>query len=482
MRQHRPSDSKGRVINVDVCVIGGGPAGSVTALRLAKLGHRVGLVERHAFPRYHVGESLTKGIWAIIDLLELRDTVLRAGYLDADRASIRWSQEYTEAISRDQSGIGLLVDRARFDAHLLSAAKSTGVGVIQPAQAREASRDASGWTVRVDAGSESCWIHAPYFVDASGRSRFLRGRCAVTSPPTVALCGYFSNDNPVETPRVEAVPDGWCWGAPIPGSLFSTMVFLDHSAVRNRRGEELERLWRSQLETTELFNRLAQRPLVRPLRAYSATTEHSLDPVGENFVRVGEASLSLDPLSSTGVERAMQSGCRAAIALHTMIRWPERRELCVGFCRDRHLETVTSHTAWALEFYGAVKRYGERPFWRARSESRGPAPQLSLTPSEREFKSVSQSARVRVSSAARFVDSACIVGDEILAHSALVHPSLTRPVAFVEGLPLKQLLAFVPSSATLGSLRALWSTRIPTAKADGLSAWLLENQILEVVK
>ncbi|HEY2925983.1 FAD-dependent oxidoreductase, partial [Piscinibacter sp.] len=43
---------------VDVCVIGGGPAGSASAIRLAQLGHRVVLVERAPRGRAHVGESL----------------------------------------------------------------------------------------------------------------------------------------------------------------------------------------------------------------------------------------------------------------------------------------------------------------------------------------------------------------------------------------------------------------------------------------
>jgi flavin-dependent dehydrogenase len=53
----------------DVCIVGGGPAGSITALQLALLGHRVCLFERSVFPRRQVGELLTRGIWPILDSL-----------------------------------------------------------------------------------------------------------------------------------------------------------------------------------------------------------------------------------------------------------------------------------------------------------------------------------------------------------------------------------------------------------------------------
>ena len=42
----------------DVLIIGAGPAGSAAAALLAPQGHRVLVLEREKFPRYHIGESL----------------------------------------------------------------------------------------------------------------------------------------------------------------------------------------------------------------------------------------------------------------------------------------------------------------------------------------------------------------------------------------------------------------------------------------
>lgn len=465
-----------------VCVVGGGPAGSVTALRLARLGHRVCLVERCAFPRAHVGESLTRGVWPILDGLGVLEPLLREGFLCPGQTQIRWAGPGTERVGPNQSGTGLLVDRGSYDALLLRAAAAAGARVFQPAQARGVTSEDFGWQVDVTAGGELCQIRADYLVDASGRTGFLPGNRRRVGPRTVALCGYLrARDCPRET-LVEALPDAWCWGAPVPGDLFSTMVFLDAETVPGLRRSELDALWRARLAGAELFVGMSRSPLVRPVLARDATTYHTTDPIGEDFIRVGEASFSLDPLSSTGVEKAMRAGLVAAIALHTMIGWPGRKDLCQRFYRDRERETVSTHAAWSASFYHQVSRFSGLPFWKSRSHVGGyHAPTEGLARTSRSECPIRWTARVRLSDGARLVQEPCIIGDEITAHTALVHPRLERPVAFVEGIELGRLLEMVPSCADLGGLLAAWSSRVPLRQARRITAWLIDNQILETV-
>ena len=148
------------------------------------------------------------------------------------------------------------------------------------------------------------------------------------------------------------------------------------------------------------------------------------------LVRVGEASLALDPLSSTGVEKALRSGEVAAIAIHTSIAYPGRSELCARFCQERQQEAVAAHTVWTTEFYGSVAHYAEMPFWRTRAATAAPAVDSKAASAAPIAAKIALPAAVRVSAEARAIEEPCIVGEEICMHPAVMHPTLNRPVAF----------------------------------------------------
>ena len=64
----------------DAIVIGGGPSGSSSSYILSEHGHRVLLLEREKFPRYHIGESLIPFTFGPLERLSLIPTMKKSHF------------------------------------------------------------------------------------------------------------------------------------------------------------------------------------------------------------------------------------------------------------------------------------------------------------------------------------------------------------------------------------------------------------------
>src|SRR5213592_2975270 len=67
--------------NQDVLIIGAGPAGSAASALLAEMGHRVLVLEREKFPRYHIGESLLPFTYHPLQRLGLLDKMRQSTFV-----------------------------------------------------------------------------------------------------------------------------------------------------------------------------------------------------------------------------------------------------------------------------------------------------------------------------------------------------------------------------------------------------------------
>ncbi len=463
-------------VSCDVCVIGAGPAGSSLALRLAQLGHSVCVVEREAFPRHRVGESLPPSILPVLETLGLRGAVEAAGFLRPRGAIVHWAgsaavREYGEGAA------GFQVDRAGFDALILKAAQSAGAHVIQPAKARRPERMGALWHVPLQGHAETQEIRARFLVDAAGKHSALRPRSQPTSRPTTALYAYWRRPQDIgPQTRVEAGEDVWFWGAPLPGGTFNAAVFLDTDRCAGLTHDQRMQLYISSIAQSELLaSVLSGKPLDR-LRVCDAGSYINQCPVDAHSLRVGEASCAIDPLSSQGVQSAMASAVQASIVVNTMLCAPEHSDLAREFYTDRQKEASDQHIALSSGHYSRQAATGSARFWQAR----GVAPFPPATPDPVPgVGNLGADVVLEFAPDAAIRSAPVVEGNLIKAGRALSHPGLERPVVYLSQTPLVPLLEQLDRRQTARQLHENWSTQLGHDHAAAVLNWLWANRIVQ---
>ena len=112
----------------DVIVIGGGPAGSVTAGCCARAGLSVALFEHCTFPRHKVcGDTINPGCWPVFEHLQVADSIR------ALPQHIITAAQFTtpDGASLDVPIHAHAIQRSQFDAVLLHHARQCGVTVFE---------------------------------------------------------------------------------------------------------------------------------------------------------------------------------------------------------------------------------------------------------------------------------------------------------------------------------------------------------------
>lgn len=327
--------------NYDILIIGGGPAGSSTATILAEHGHRVLVLEREKFPRYHVGESLIPFTFGPLERLGMIPRMKKSHFMKKYSVSFvqpdgRRSQPFYFHTRYDKETIAQTwqVLRSEFDEMLLNNARDRGAEVREETAVTRLLKDDSGRVIGVetcgkDGRTES--LYARLVIDASGKEAFASSRegWRIGDPylNKVAVWTYYKGskrepDLDEGATTIAFVPEkGWFWHIPQHNDMVSVGIVAEGKYLTRGGVRDPETMFQREIgENRWIQEHLATGTCTGEYWLTSEYSRHSKYGASPGLLLVGDAFAFLDPVFSSGVMLALKSGVLAGDAVHAALQ------------------------------------------------------------------------------------------------------------------------------------------------------------------
>jgi geranylgeranyl reductase family protein len=308
--------------DLDVLVVGAGPAGVAAAVTTHQRGLRTACLDRAAFPRDKTcGDGLTASALRLLE--ELGVAV----------PGIASTQPVTTVVLRGPSGRiselplprdghhAVVTTRLDLDAALVARARAVGVSVHEGHLVTGLRVTRAGVAVEHVDGDRPTTTTARYVIAADGHYSTVR-RLAAPEPDRDlgswhAFRQYFrgvGDDRLWVLFEADLLP-GYAWVFPLPGGRAN----VGFGVLRDEHttGKQLATVWRDLLERPALRDVLGPRAEPEaPHRAWPIPA--SFDPRRATAGRVlfaGDAAAVVDPMTGEGIAQALESGMLAARAI-----------------------------------------------------------------------------------------------------------------------------------------------------------------------
>ncbi|MCF8258424.1 MAG: tryptophan 7-halogenase [Flavobacteriales bacterium] len=322
--------------HVDVLIIGAGPSGTVAASFLRNQGYEVLIVERLKFPRLVVGESLlplSMGHFEEVGLLpalEAMDFEVKAGakFFHPDGTfHLSFKENHTPGWTWTWQ-----VPREDFDKTLADATERKGVEInyeTTVSDLRFLKDNVEADITGADGTKQT--VTCRFVIDSSGNGGVLAqmlkipthtadtGRMAVFTHVDDTTRDQF--DSPMQISFDILERDLWFWVIPFSNGITSIGMVGNKDYFKEFGTMPDEQALRNMIPRSARFSdRFGKMPFrfsPNVIKDYTRATERF---IGDRFVLTGNCAEFLDPVFSSGVAFATESGLKAAKLVHRQLQ------------------------------------------------------------------------------------------------------------------------------------------------------------------
>jgi len=312
---------------VDVFIIGAGPAGSIAGAKLVQDGYSVKIVDKQKFPRFVIGESLLPRCNELLEDANMLDAVQKAGFQVKKGAVFTNNEGEEVALDFSQNlgqkwGTSFQVKREEFDKILIDDAQEKGCDVEYEVGVT-AYDEVENIITTEDKDGNITKYKTKKVLDASGYGRVLPRLLNLEADSSLALRrATFARVKGDIRPEGETYGyifisvvgdnDAWIWNIPFSDGTTSVGVVCTEEYFDSFNMSD-EEFWEHIINITdytrERYKNAKRTVDVGSLSGYSVAVTKLFDT---NYILTGNASEFLDPVFSSGVTLALESGAKAA--------------------------------------------------------------------------------------------------------------------------------------------------------------------------
>jgi len=320
----------------DVVIVGGGPAGCSAACVLAEYGHKVVVLEKELFPRYHIGESMIPFTYPPLERIGFIPKLKRSHF--TKKFSVQFVSPsgkvgqpfyFFNRYDRETIAQSWQVLRSEFDLMLRDHAIEKGVdfrekhNVISLIKDKEQYR---GVKVSDDSGKQF-ELYAPITIDATGRdaiaatSNVWRRRDPKLNK--TAVWTYYQGskrDQGIDEGQTTIAfieNKGWFWHIPQHNNMVSVGIVADAKYLTRDEVKNPKDIFQREISNNQwIADRLSSGICSEEYWLTNEYTFRSEYSAADGLVLIGDAYGFLDPVFSSGLMLALKSGVSAADAVH----------------------------------------------------------------------------------------------------------------------------------------------------------------------
>ncbi|CAN5863904.1 NAD(P)/FAD-dependent oxidoreductase [soil metagenome] len=320
----------------DVLIIGGGPAGASAAAIIAEYGHRVLVLEREKFPRYHIGESLIPFTFQPLERLGMIPKMRQTNF--TKKHSVTFVQPegkrsqpfyFSDRYDKDTVAQTWQVLRSEFDQMMLDNAREKGAEVREETTVKDfiMEGDRVAGVIATDKQGATYEVRAKITLDCTGKEAMSSNRRGwrMKDPHLnkIAVWTYYKGskrepglDEGATT--VAYIPDkGWFWHIPQHNDMVSVGIVAEGKYLTRDGVRDPKQIFDRAVEENQwIKSHLTEGAQVGDYFVTSEYSRHSRHCAAPGLLLLGDALAFLDPVFSSGVLLALKCGVAAGEEVH----------------------------------------------------------------------------------------------------------------------------------------------------------------------